>query len=155
MKLLPSGSNAMKKNDCMDPRKVLPFSENFLLVDRLISYRNGKNIITEKLARKSEWFFKGHFPGNPVMPGHLIAESMAQTCALGFCDPSKKVPGHIVYLVSSKTRFYDTVKPGDKLIIIARLVKMMSGVGIFAAEVRVKERTVAKGKFTLVSRNKK
>lgn len=142
----------MKKQGYVDPRKILPFGENFLFIDKLISYEENKNAVTEKLTKKNEWFFKSHFPGNPVMPGHLIAEAMVQTCALCLGKSSEKKSNKIFYLASSKVRFYKTVRPGDKLTVTANAVKILAGVGIFAAEVRVKNKIVSRGKFILASR---
>ena len=145
----------MKKRDNIDLRNILPFGGRFLLVDRIVSYEDGKKIVTEKLVRRNEWFFKGHFPGNPVMPGHLIAESMAQTCALYFGKSAGEKAGGIFYLVSSKARFYKAVKPGNKLTLTVYPVKILSGAGIFKAEARVKNNIAAKGTFILASRGKK
>lgn len=130
-------------------KKVLPFRSHFLLIDKMIDYDQDKEIITEKYVTGREWFFKGHFPGNPVMPGHMIAEAMAQTCALFFKKAAEEGRGRVFYLASSKTRFFRIVKPKDTMVIKARLIRMFSMAGIFKAEAYVKNKLAAKGEFSI------
>lgn len=130
-------------------RKVLPFRSPFLLIDKMLRYKQDKEIVTEKYITGKEWFLKGHFPGNPVMPGHLIAEAMAQTCALFFKKAVEEKENKIFYLAASKTRFFRIAKPKDKLIIKAYPVRMFLKAGIFKAETYVKNKLVAKGEFSI------
>ncbi len=136
----------------IDLKKVLPFRSPFLLIDRILSYKLDRKIVTQKYVTGKEWFLKGHFPGNPVMPGHLIAEAMAQTCALFFKKIAEEKKEKIFYLSSSKRRFFKVVTPKDRLIITARPVRMFSSAGIFKGEARVRNKLVAKGEFTIASR---
>ena len=135
-------------------KKVLPFKRPFLLIDKMLSYQPYKKIVTQKYVTGKEWFLKGHFPGRPVMPGHLIAEAMAQTCALFFKRIAEEKKEKIFYLASSKTRFFKVVTPKDRLIITVRPVRMFSSAGIFKGEVRVRNKLVAKGEFTIAHAGK-
>jgi len=134
----------------IDLAEILPFRDPFLFLDKLISYDlDSKKLVAEKRITGKEWFFKGHFPGNPIMPGHIIAEAMVQAGSLLFGQLGEKVKNKIFYLSSSKIRFYRVVKPKDVLRITAYPVKVISYAGIVKSEVYVGKELVAKGEFTL------
>ena len=63
-------------------KEIIPQREPFLMIDEIEEYTPGESAIGYKNVDESEWYFKGHFPGNPIMPGVLIAESLAQTGAI-------------------------------------------------------------------------
>lgn len=131
-------------------RKVLPFKAPFLLIDEVISYEPGEKIVAEKYLTGKEWFLKGHFPKNPIMPGHMIAESMAQACSLLFAKSGyEEIKDKLFLLTSSKASFFNVVRPGDKLIITAYPVKVISTACIVKAEAHVKDRLVARGEFSV------
>lgn len=135
----------------VDVKKILPFKSSFLLIDEILFYKPGQKVVAQKYLTGKEWYIKGHFPNNPLMPGHLIAESMAQACALFFEKIAKRKKRRIFYLASSKVRFFRAVRPKDTLIITAYPIRMFSRAGIFKTEARVKNNLVAKGEFTLAS----
>jgi beta-hydroxyacyl-ACP dehydratase FabZ len=97
--------------------KLLPHRYPMLLVDRILEYEDGKRIVGLKNVSANEQFFQGHFPGNPVMPGVLIVEAMAQCCAVLFLkdieDRDKKL---FLFGGVDKARFRKPVIPGDQLI---------------------------------------
>jgi 3-hydroxyacyl-[acyl-carrier-protein] dehydratase len=105
--------------------EYLPHRYPFLLVDRITDVDKGVSIIGYKNVTINEPFFTGHFPGNPIMPGVLILEAMAQVSGiLGFItDDSKPTEGRIQYFAgSNRVRFKRPVIPGDKLIIESSLI---------------------------------
>ena len=97
--------------------KLLPHRYPMLLVDRILEFEDGKRIVGLKNVSANEQFFQGHFPGNPVMPGVLIVEAMAQCCAVLFLkdieDRDKKL---FLFGGVDKARFRKPVIPGDQLI---------------------------------------
>ena len=98
-----------------DIKKILPHRYPFLLVDRVTTCDGVKTIQGYKNVTGNEEFFQGHFPGNPVMPGVLVIEAMAQ---LGAVLLMQRFVGQGVYAYFAgieKARFKRTVMPGDRL----------------------------------------
>jgi 3-hydroxyacyl-[acyl-carrier-protein] dehydratase len=100
--------------------KLLPHRYPFLLVDRITELEPGKRIVGIKNVSANEQFFQGHFPGNPVMPGVLIIEAMAQVggvlSRITVCEGSDMLEAPTVYFMSiDKVKFRRPVVPGDQL----------------------------------------
>lgn len=112
-----------------DIEKIIPHRYPFLLVDKILEIEIDKKAIGIKNVSINEWFFQGHFPGKPVMPGVLIVEAMAQVA--GVLTLSKKENrGKLAYFMSiDKVKFRKTIKPGDQLIIEVEVVKLKSKTG--------------------------
>lgn len=99
----------------VDIRRVLPHRYPFLLVDRLLS-QDGDAFVCQKNVTINEPFFVGHFPDEPVMPGVLIVEALAQAAAVGLAVREGMSDGSIGYLAAvDGARFRRKVVPGDVL----------------------------------------
>lgn len=108
--------------------RTLPHRYPFLLVDRILSIEPGRRAVGLKNVSVNEEFFQGHFPGNPVMPGVLILESMAQVggCLVIASDPSVKGRKAMYFAAIDKARFRRPVIPGDQLVITVDVLSVRS-----------------------------
>lgn len=109
-----------------DIEKLLPHRYPFLLVDRVLSFKPLEELVATKNVTINEPFFTGHFPGNPIMPGVLIVEAMAQACGiLSYLSLEPKKDHKILHLFAGidNVRFKQVVIPGDQL----RLEVLMTG----------------------------
>ena len=126
----------------------LPHRYPFLLVDRVLSMRREpeKALTAIKNVTINEPFFNGHFPGNPVMPGVLIIEAMAQAAGMlahldAELDGRK---GELYYLVKiDNARFTKTVIPGDQLVLDVQQKRIVRGMGQYVCQASVEGRKVA------------
>ena len=97
--------------------EILPHGYPFLLVDRIVELEMGKRIVGIKNVTINEPFFQGHFPAQPIMPGVLIVEAMAQTAGvLAFKSSPEELRKRAVYFMAiDKVRFRRPVHPGDQI----------------------------------------
>ena len=96
-------------------QRTIPHRFPFLLVDRVLESEPGKRIVAEKNVTVNEWFFQGHFPDFPIMPGVLIIEALAQAGAVLLLS-DESVKGQIpLFAGIDKCRFRAPVTPGDVL----------------------------------------
>ena len=128
--------------------KYLPHRYPFLLLDRVLSMETDpeKKLVGVKNVTKNEHFFEGHFPGNPVMPGVLMIESMAQAAAmLANLDAELEGrTGELYYLVKiDKARFSKTVVPGDQLILEVVQKRIIRRMGLYECRAFVDGQRVA------------
>lgn len=97
--------------------EILPHRYPFLMVDRIIAMEQGKRITGIKNVTINELFFPGHFPGEPVMPGVLILEGMAQTAGILACLSDPTLRGKLIYFAGvDNARFRRIVYPGDQMV---------------------------------------
>jgi len=127
-------------------KSILPHREPFLFVDEIMEVVGSEKVVAAKYVRPDEFYFKGHFPGRPIMPGVIITEALAQASIVLYyvCKPhiAEKHPDY--YLGRVKAEYLAPVFPGDKLIMEVSNVKIMDKAGVVDAVARVKDKTVAK-----------
>lgn len=131
--------------------EYLPHRYPFLLVDGVVAVESGKSIHAYKNVSINEAFFLGHFPGNPVMPGVLIVESLAQTAGiLGFKTLGRKPSDGVAYYLAGveKARFRRPVLPGDRLELHASLTAYRRKLVKFDCQALVAENLVASCSLT-------
>jgi 3-hydroxyacyl-[acyl-carrier-protein] dehydratase len=135
-----------------DIKKLIPQRFPFLMVDRVLE-ASPEKVVAIKNVTASEQFFKGHFPGQPIMPGVLIIEAMAQA---GIILYKQKFPNDkVLFLVSVKSRFSKSIIPGDQMLITVEPVKMMSKMGIVKVVITVQDYKVAEAEIAFGSQDAK
>lgn len=118
-------------------QQILPHRYPMLLIDQVLDYRPGEYAHARKNTTINESYFQGHFPGNPVMPGVLITEALAQTGAVALLTMPEFI-GKTVYFGGIKNaRFRAMVKPGDTLDLTVELDKLRGSAGIGLAKATV------------------
>jgi len=120
--------------DIQEIRKYLPHRYPFLLVDRVVELNLSDSIVAYKNLTINEPFFDGHFPDQPVFPGVLLVEAMAQAAGiLGFKSMNKTpADGSIYYFVGAdKLRFKRPCVPGDQVMLRAKIVSERRGIWKF------------------------
>jgi 3-hydroxyacyl-[acyl-carrier-protein] dehydratase len=125
--------------------KRLPHRYPFLMVDRVLDVVPGKSIVAAKNISANEAYFQGHFPGHPVMPGVLIIEALAQAGGvLAYETAAAEENIWILYLVGiEETRFKQTVRPGDQLVLRVELEKRRRNLWRFKGVAEVDGKLVA------------
>ncbi|MGD9841929.1 MAG: 3-hydroxyacyl-ACP dehydratase FabZ [Steroidobacteraceae bacterium] len=126
--------------DIMEVMRRLPHRYPFLLVDRVLEVQSGKSIVALKNVTINEHFFLGHFPGNPVMPGVLILEALAQAAGLLAFITEDVYPDQITQFYFAgidAVRFRKPVLPGDQLILKVDVQRVMRGIWKYQAVAEV------------------
>jgi len=136
--------------DINDIMKVIPHRPPFLLIDKITEMVEGERVTAVKNVTMNEPFFQGHFPQEPVMPGVLIVEAMAQAGAFAILS-MPAYAGRIAYFGAlDKVRFRQKVVPGDSLVLEVEIVKLRSVAGIGKGVATVNGKKVAEAEFTFI-----
>lgn len=128
--------------------EILPHRHPFLLIDTIEELEPGKRAVGKKCVTFSEPYFAGHFPGNPVMPGVLIIEALAQTGAAAILSlPENR--GKTAYFAGiDKAKFKQMVRPGDVLTLETQIIRTKGPIGVGEAVATVDGKLVAKAELT-------
>lgn len=128
--------------------EILPHRHPFLLIDTIEELEPGKRAVGKKCVTFSEPYFAGHFPGNPVMPGVLIIEALAQTGAVAILSlPENR--GKTAYFAGiDKAKFKQMVRPGEVLTLETQIIRTKGPIGVGEAVATVDGKLVAKAELT-------
>ncbi len=129
--------------------RMLPHRDPFLLIDSVEAIRKGESAIGMKQVTGDEYFFPGHFPGEPIMPGVLIIEAMAQTAGVLVVETTGQIDaGLLVYFMTiDSARFRRRVIPGDLLELHVRINRGRGKVWKFYGEAKVRGDVVAEAEY--------
>jgi 3-hydroxyacyl-[acyl-carrier-protein] dehydratase len=136
----------------MEPDDILqrlPHAFPFRMIDRILEIEKGRKAIALKNVSIDEPYFLGHFQNDPVMPGVLILEAMAQTGGLAFQSSFEKEEGIPVLARIEEFRLTKRVIPGDQLVIEAEVMRIFSDLAKVKVQVRVGKEIVAEGTLVL------
>ncbi len=129
-------------------KEIIPQREPFLMIDEVEECLPGESATAYKNVDESEWYFKGHFPGNPIMPGVLIAESLAQTGAVAILSMDENKGKNALFGGIDKMKFKKMVKPGDRLKLEVKIIKRKGPIGVGEGIATVGGNLVARGELT-------
>lgn len=129
-------------------KEIIPQRDPFLMIDEVEEYIPGKSAIAYKNVREDEWYFKGHFPGNPIMPGVLITESLAQTGAVAILSMEENKGKNAIFGGIDNLKFKKMVIPGDRLKLEVKIIKQKGPIGKGEAIATVDGKVAAKGELT-------
>ena len=127
---------------------IIPHRYPILLIDTIEELDPGVRALGRKCVSVNEPFFQGHFPGNPVMPGVLIIEALAQVGAVAMlAQPDFK--GRTAYFAGiDKARFRQKVVPGDVLLLETEIIKVKGPIGVGRAVAKVGDKVAAQAELT-------
>jgi len=126
----------------------LPHRYPFLMIDRILEFEADKRVVGLKNVTINEPFFQGHFPGEPIMPGVLIVEAMAQAAGiLGLSRLSQTNAAAVYFMGIDRVRFRKPVRPGDQLIIKADLLRQKGTIFKMQGHVFVDDQLVAEAEL--------
>lgn len=134
--------------DIKQIQQIIPHRYPFLLIDAIDEIEVGKRAVGRKNVTMNEYFFQGHFPAEPVMPGVLIIEALAQTGAVALLS-MEEYKGKIAYFAAvDKAKFRANVVPGDTLRLEVEIIKMKGSIGIGKAVAYVEDKKVVEAELT-------
>ncbi len=138
-------------------KTILPHREPFLFIDKVTKIEKGKHITAEKFIDPGSDFLKGHFPDQPVMPGVLTIEAMAQAGIILFYTTKPKVARSHPYYYFAKVQaeFMSPIFPNDTLILDAYNIKILDYAGIIKTVATIKGKIVAEATCSFAVKKKK
>jgi beta-hydroxyacyl-ACP dehydratase FabZ len=130
---------------------LLPHRYPFLLVDRIIELELGKKVVGIKNVTANEFFFQGHFPGKPIMPGVLIIEAMAQTggvlARVTLSEQKPRETDAVYFMSMDRVKFRRPVVPGDQLRFVVEAIRTGNRVWKMAGKAYVEDEVAAEAEL--------
>jgi 3-hydroxyacyl-[acyl-carrier-protein] dehydratase len=134
--------------DAKQIMEIIPQRPPFLMIDRVEEFVPGESCTAYKNVCVDEWYFSGHFPGNPIMPGVLITEALAQTGAVAILSMEENKGKNALFGGIDKLKFKKMVVPGDVLKLEVKIIKRKGPIGVGEALATVDGKIAVKGELT-------
>ena len=128
--------------------EILPHRHPFLLIDTVEEIEYGKRAVAKKSVTYAEPYFAGHFPGEPVMPGVLIIEALAQTGAVAILGLEENRGKTAYFAGINRAKFKQKVVPGDVLTLETEIIRQKGPIGVGKAVASVDGKTVCIAELT-------
>ena len=129
-------------------KKIIPQRDPFLMIDEVEKFVPGESCTAYKNVSADEYYFKGHFPGNPIMPGVLMVEALAQTGAVAILSMEENKGRNALFGGINNLKFKKQVIPGDRLKLEVNIIKRKGPIGIGEAIATVDGKIAVKGELT-------
>jgi 3-hydroxyacyl-[acyl-carrier-protein] dehydratase len=126
---------------------LIPHRPPFLLVDEVVALEPGVRCTARRTLHPDEWWFAGHFPGNPIMPGVLVVEALAQVGVITALSLPANTGKLVLFAGIDKVRFKRVVRPGDTVELKVEVIAMRAGVGRGKALATVDGETACRGEL--------
>jgi 3-hydroxyacyl-[acyl-carrier-protein] dehydratase len=130
---------------------ILPHRDPFLFLDEVLELEPGARVVARKRVREDEWFFPGHFPGRPIMPGVIMVEALAQAGAVAVLSLPENRGKLALFAGIDGLRFKRLVGPGDELILSCELEAARGPIGRGRALARVGDAVAVRGTLTFAT----
>ena len=134
--------------DIKEIMEIIPHRQPFLLIDRIEELEPGRRAMGKKCVTYNEPFFNGHFPKEPVMPGVLIVEALAQTGAVAILSQPEYKGKTAYFAAINNAKFKGKVVPGDVLTLETEIIKIKGPIGVGAAKAYVDGKLVTQAELT-------
>jgi 3-hydroxyacyl-[acyl-carrier-protein] dehydratase len=131
--------------------QIIPHRDPFLFIDEVVELDAGKRVVARKHVRGDEWFFPGHFPGRPIMPGVIMVEALAQTGAVAVLAEEANRGKLALFAGIDDVRFKRIVEPGDELTLTCELETVRGPVGRGKATAYVGDELAVRGTLTFAT----
>jgi 3-hydroxyacyl-[acyl-carrier-protein] dehydratase len=131
--------------------QIIPHREPFLFLDEVLELEPGARVVARKLVRGDEWFFPGHFPGRPILPGVIMVEALAQAGAIAALSVDANRGKLVLFAGIDGVRFKRIVEPGDELTLVCEIEAARGPVGRGKATARVGNELAVRGTLTFAT----
>ena len=128
--------------------QIIPHRDPFLFLDEVLELEPGVRVLARKLVRGDEWFFPGHFPGRPIMPGVIMVEALAQAGAIAALAAEGNAGKLVLFAGIDDLRFKRLVSPGDELLLECTIEAVRGPVGKGRGKATVNGELAVRGTLT-------